>query len=72
VSNLSRRGDQLTAEVEGSEFEPYQVSIRLHDGDARMRRALAPTAAVNIANILSGTSNNDDFFVGSIAGAVGR
>jgi uncharacterized Zn finger protein len=22
----------LTAEVEGSEFEPYQVSIRLHDG----------------------------------------
>jgi uncharacterized Zn finger protein len=22
----------MTAEVEGSEFEPYQVSIRLHDG----------------------------------------
>ena len=32
VSDLCRRGDRLTAEVEGSEFEPYQVSIRLHDG----------------------------------------
>jgi uncharacterized Zn finger protein len=32
VSDLHRRGDRLTAEVEGSEFEPYQVSIRLHDG----------------------------------------
>jgi uncharacterized Zn finger protein len=32
VSDLRRRDDQLTAEVEGSEFEPYQVSIRLHDG----------------------------------------
>ena len=30
VSDLLRRGDRLTAEVEGSEFEPYQVSIRLH------------------------------------------
>jgi len=35
VSDLLRRGDRLTAEVEGSEFEPYQVSIRLHgDGVA--------------------------------------
>src|SRR5262245_32350599 len=32
VSDLVRRGDRLTAEVEGSEFAPYQVSIRLHDG----------------------------------------
>jgi uncharacterized Zn finger protein len=32
VSDLVRRGDRLTAAVEGSEFEPYQVSIRLHDG----------------------------------------
>jgi uncharacterized Zn finger protein len=32
VSDLRRRDDQLTAEVEGSEFAPYQVSIRLHDG----------------------------------------
>ncbi len=31
VSDLHRRGDRLTAEVEGSEFEPYQVSIQLHD-----------------------------------------
>jgi uncharacterized Zn finger protein len=35
VSDLLRRGDRLTAEVEGSEFEPYQVSIGLHgDGVA--------------------------------------
>ena len=35
VSDLLRRGDRLTAEVEGSEFVPYQVSIRLHgDGVA--------------------------------------
>lgn len=32
VSDLVQRGDRLTAEVEGSEFEPYQVSLRLHDG----------------------------------------
>ena len=32
VSDLHRRGDQLTADVEGSEFAPYRVSIRLHDG----------------------------------------
>ena len=35
VSDLLQRGDRLTAEVEGSEFEPYQVSIRMHgDGVA--------------------------------------
>jgi uncharacterized Zn finger protein len=32
VSDLVQRADRLTAAVEGSEFEPYQVSIRLHDG----------------------------------------
>ena len=32
VSDLLQRGNRLTAEVEGSEFKPYQVSIRLHDG----------------------------------------
>ena len=31
VSDLVRRGDRLTAEVEGSELAPYRVSIRLHD-----------------------------------------
>jgi uncharacterized Zn finger protein len=38
VSTLVRRGDELTAEVEGSEIEPYHVTIRLHEGgvaDAR-------------------------------------
>jgi uncharacterized Zn finger protein len=35
VSELVRRSDRLTAEVEGSEFDPYQVSIRLQgDGVA--------------------------------------
>ena len=32
VSDLIQRAGRLTAEVEGSEFAPYQVSIRLHDG----------------------------------------
>jgi uncharacterized Zn finger protein len=32
VSDLRRCGDRLTAEVEGSEFEPYRVSIQLHEG----------------------------------------
>ncbi|MFD0463370.1 SWIM zinc finger domain-containing protein [Microvirga aerilata] len=32
VSALVRRGDELTAEVEGSESVPYRVTIRLHDG----------------------------------------
>ena len=31
VSDLVQRGDRLTAGVEGNEFEPYQVSVRLHD-----------------------------------------
>jgi uncharacterized Zn finger protein len=32
----------LTAEVEGSEFEPYQVSIRLHDGGVADARCTCP------------------------------
>jgi uncharacterized Zn finger protein len=42
VSNLVRRGDRLTAEVEGSEFAPYQVSIRLHDGGIAEARCSCP------------------------------
>ena len=32
VSRLLGRGDRLSAEVEGSEFAPYAVTIELHDG----------------------------------------
>lgn len=32
VSGPERRGNRLTAEVEGSEFAPYAVTIELHDG----------------------------------------
>ncbi|WP_046863644.1 SWIM zinc finger family protein [Microvirga massiliensis] len=32
VSTLVRRGDELTGEVEGSEIEPYHVTIRLYEG----------------------------------------
>ncbi|MBF0436971.1 MAG: SWIM zinc finger domain-containing protein [Magnetococcales bacterium] len=32
VSTLVQRGDVLTAEVEGSEYDPYKVSVHLHDG----------------------------------------
>src|SRR5712691_10678553 len=42
VSDLVRRGDRLTAEVEGSEFMPYQVSIRLHDGGVAEARCSCP------------------------------
>jgi uncharacterized Zn finger protein len=42
VSNLIRRGDRLTADVEGSEFAPYQVSIRLHDGGVAEARCSCP------------------------------
>jgi len=42
VSDLIRRGDRLTAEVEGSEFEPYQVSVRLHDGGVAEARCTCP------------------------------
>jgi len=42
VSDLIRRGDRLTAEVEGSEFEPYQVSVRLHDDGVAEARCTCP------------------------------
>jgi uncharacterized Zn finger protein len=42
VSDLIKRGDRLTAEVEGSEFEPYEVSIRLHDGGVAEARCTCP------------------------------
>ena len=32
VSTLVQRDDILTARVEGSEYDPYEVSIHLHDG----------------------------------------
>jgi uncharacterized Zn finger protein len=42
VSDLVQRGDRLTAEVEGSEFEPYQVSIRLHEGSVADANCTCP------------------------------
>ncbi len=42
VSDLVRRGDRLTAEVEGSELAPYQVSIRLRDGGVTEARCSCP------------------------------
>jgi uncharacterized Zn finger protein len=42
VSDLIRRGDRLTAEVEGSEFAPYKVSFRLHDGGVAEARCTCP------------------------------
>jgi uncharacterized Zn finger protein len=53
VSDLVRRGDRLTAEVEGSELAPYRVSIRLHDGGVAEAGAAAPMIWVDIASILS-------------------
>jgi uncharacterized Zn finger protein len=42
VSDLIQRGDRLTADVEGSEFAPYQVSIRLHGGGVAEARCTCP------------------------------
>jgi uncharacterized Zn finger protein len=42
VSALVRRGDELTAEVEGSDIEPYRVTIRLHDGGVAAARCTCP------------------------------
>ncbi len=42
VSDLVRRGDRLTAEVERSEFAPYQVFIPLHDGGVAEARCSCP------------------------------
>jgi hypothetical protein len=40
--------------------------------EPRWRVRLGAAAELDFANILKGTSNNDDFFVRSIAGAAGR
>lgn len=32
VSNIIQRANTLTAQVEGSEYDPYEVTINLHDG----------------------------------------
>jgi len=42
VSDLIRRGNRLTVEVEGSEFAPYEVSIRLHDGGVAEAQCSCP------------------------------
>jgi uncharacterized Zn finger protein len=42
VSELVRRGDVLTAQVEGSEFAFYDVRIRLHDGGVTETRCSCP------------------------------
>jgi uncharacterized Zn finger protein len=42
VSDLIRCVDRLTAEVEGSEFAPHEVSIRLHDGGVAEARCSCP------------------------------
>lgn len=42
VSDLVRRGNVLTAQVEGSEFAPYDVSVRLHDGGVTETRCSCP------------------------------
>ncbi|ESX62671.1 MULTISPECIES: SWIM zinc finger family protein [unclassified Mesorhizobium] len=43
VSELVRRGDVLTAQVEGSEFAPYVVSVRLRDGGVADTRGVIET-----------------------------
>lgn len=42
VSGLVKRGDELTAEVEGSDVAPYRVAIRLHDGGVAEARCTCP------------------------------
>ena len=42
VSGLVKRGDEVTAEVEGSEIAPYRVTIRLHDGGVAEARCTCP------------------------------
>jgi uncharacterized Zn finger protein len=37
-----RRGDRLTAHVEGSDFAPYEVTIELHDGGIPGTRCSCP------------------------------
>jgi uncharacterized Zn finger protein len=42
VSGVTQRGDRLTAQVEGSEFAPYEVSIWLKNGDVGEARCTCP------------------------------
>jgi uncharacterized Zn finger protein len=42
VLDLVKRGDELTAVVEGSDVAPYQVTIRLHDGGIADMRCTCP------------------------------
>jgi len=44
VHNAFRRGDLLTAEVEGSEYAPYQVNITLDQGGIASFRCTCPYA----------------------------
>ncbi|MER8523376.1 SWIM zinc finger family protein [Mesorhizobium sp. M1076] len=43
VSELVRRGDVLTAQVEGSEFAPYVVTVRLREGGVADTRGVTET-----------------------------
>lgn len=42
VAGLERRGDQLTAEVLGSDYAPYAVTIELHEGGVTGARCSCP------------------------------
>lgn len=42
VLSVVRRGDQLVAEVEGSQFEPYRVRITLGEGDVASATCSCP------------------------------
>jgi uncharacterized Zn finger protein len=42
VSGLERRGNRLTAEVEGSEYTPYTVTIDLHESGVAATRCSCP------------------------------
>jgi uncharacterized Zn finger protein len=43
VSALTRRGDMLSADVHGSEFEPYRVEIGLHNGGVAHAKCSCPS-----------------------------
>lgn len=42
VAGLVRRGDRLTAQVEGSGLAPYDVAITLYDGGVTATRCSCP------------------------------
>ncbi len=45
VRDMFRQGDQLTARVEGSQYEPYEVKITLAQGGIGVARCTCPYAA---------------------------